>query len=68
LKPKTWLHPLDVSDSSPRSSGTEWTDGVFTLLKANRINVASFVPDGAHLRLIQRDRNFDRTHESMARG
>jgi sulfopyruvate decarboxylase alpha subunit len=42
-----------VSDSSRRAPGTHWADGVFALFKTHRVTVVPFVPDGAHIRLIQ---------------
>jgi sulfopyruvate decarboxylase alpha subunit len=42
-----------TTDNSPRPPGAHWAGGVFALLKAHRITVVLFVPDGAHLQLIQ---------------
>ena len=45
---------VDVPDSSLRSPGTDWAEAVFALFKAYCVNVVPFVPDGAHMQLIQR--------------
>jgi sulfopyruvate decarboxylase alpha subunit len=45
---------VDVPDSSLRSPGTDWAEAVFALFKAYCVSVVPFVPDGAHMHLIQR--------------
>jgi sulfopyruvate decarboxylase alpha subunit len=42
-----------MTDSSPRTPNAHWASGVFALLKAHRVTVVPFVPDGAHVPLIQ---------------
>ena len=41
------------TDSSQSSPCADWADGVFALFKTHRVSIVPFVPDGAHMRLIQ---------------
>ena len=36
-----------------QNNATDWADSIYTLFKAHRIDMVSFVPDGGHKRLIE---------------